>query len=69
VPAALGDPEREDLILEAGLRASCAVGEQYGVYADYTLVADDTEFRQLGEGADDPSYVRHEVVAGVTAAF
>jgi hypothetical protein len=59
--------ERDDLIIEAHTRAAWVLVERFSLYADYGLQVVDTDFRS-SEG-DDPSYIRHEAVLGLIAAF
>jgi hypothetical protein len=71
VPMAIGgDEDRDDTIVRAHLGGRYMYRDWMAVTADYTLSSVDTEFRSGGFGmANDPSYVRHVLMAGVRAAF
>ncbi len=61
------EDERDDLIIEGHFRAAWVVAERFSLYADYGLQVVDTDFRT--NEMDDPSYLRHEAVLGLVAAF
>jgi hypothetical protein len=61
------EDERDDLIIEGHGRAAWVLADRFSLYADYALQVVDTDFR-TNEG-DDPSYLRHEAVIGLIAAF
>lgn len=68
VPMVIGpESERDDLIIEASFRAAWVIQDRFSLYLDYGLQSVDTDFRDA-EG-DDPSYLRHELVLGLVAAF
>lgn len=70
VPMALGAANRDDFIVEAQLGARYHFRDWLAATADYLLQVDQTDFRTTFAGQpDDPSYTRHEVTAGVRAAF
>lgn len=70
----MDEDSRDDIIIEANARAAWVFQDRFSVYLDYALQVVETDFRTLvGEGAgaeeDDPSYLRHEAVLGIIAAF
>jgi hypothetical protein len=69
VPTAISDMDvsRDDLILEGHFRAAWVLVDRFSLYADYGLAVVDTDF--LTAENDDPSYIRHEAVLGLIAAF
>ncbi len=71
VPAVLGGgPSRDDLIFSIGARGSFVLRDTFAFVAQYRTDVDQTDYVSMFDGmADDPSYVRHEVTAGVRAAF
>ena len=71
IPMSLGGATtRDDAILAAMFQARYVAREWLAITGDYRLVIDETDFRYDADGfMDDPSYVRHEVLAGVRAAF
>ncbi|MCP4448941.1 MAG: outer membrane beta-barrel protein [Myxococcales bacterium] len=65
-----GGPTRDDLIVSAGLRASYVIQDWLAMTAEVDTAIVSTEYLSVSEGlADDPSYVRHQVLAGISAAF
>jgi hypothetical protein len=62
---------RDDLIFAAELGGRYHFREWLAATLDYRLVVDETDFRYTPAPgvSDDPSYVRHEIVAGILAAF
>ncbi len=63
-------PIRDDFILSAGVVASFELREWIALNASYDMALVQTDFVSMTDGqADDPSYVRHQVMAGATAAF
>lgn len=68
VPAAIGpDSERDDVILEGSGRLAWVLLDRFSAYLDYSIQSVDTDFRN--DEMDDPSYLRHEGVIGISAAF
>ena len=68
VPAAIGpDSERDDVIVEGGARLAWVLLDRFSAYLDYTIQSVDTDFRNAE--MDDPSYLRHEAILGISAAF
>jgi len=59
--------DRDDFILAAHTRGSWVLQDRFSLYLDYVLERLDTDFRTVD--GDDPSYLRHEVVLGLGAAF
>ncbi|HWM88451.1 MAG TPA: hypothetical protein VNO33_21495 [Kofleriaceae bacterium] len=66
-PLISAEEDRDDLIIEASFRAAWVLRDRFSVYADYALQVVETDFRT--EEMDDPSYMRHEAVLGLIAAF
>ncbi len=64
------DSDRSDVIYELNARFAWMLRDRFSLYADYLLHVVDTDFRTSFEGTiDDPSFVRHEAVVGLVAAF
>lgn len=62
-----GAATRDDVILTLGVGLRYNFRDTIAAVAEYRLISDKTDYRTpLG---DDPSFVRHEVVAGVRAAL
>ena len=68
VPMQLGamGAVRDDLILTTNARATYVLTDKYSFYVDYNFVSVDTDFRI---NMDDPSYVRHLLVAGASVYY
>lgn len=65
-----GGPTRDDFILSAAVKASFELRDWLSISASYDMSLVETEFQSVVSGeTDDPSYVRHQVLAGATAAF
>jgi hypothetical protein len=65
-----GGTTRDDFIFAVGARAQYVVKDWMAIVGDYRTEVDQTSFMYSADGfSDDPSYVRHEVTAGVRAAF
>lgn len=65
-------PNRDDVIFAATFGGTYNFRHWIAATLDYRLVTDQTDFRyvpQAGDPADDPSYTRHQVMAGVRAAY
>ena len=71
VPMSLGGGDiRDDLLFSAGLDGHFVMRDWLAITGHYRTVIDSTEFRYTAiDVVDDPSYVRHEVMAGARAAF
>jgi len=68
IPEVIGPTsERDDVILEANFRAAWVLLDRFSLYADYGIQSVDTDFRNAE--MDDPSYIRHEAILGLMAAF
>jgi hypothetical protein len=68
VPAA--SDVRNDLIFAVPISASYNFRDWLAATVGYRFVTDQTDFRyDTGDGLDDPSYTRHELLAGVRAAL
>jgi hypothetical protein len=69
-PALGGVPDRHDLILAAGARAQYVLRDWMAAVLEYRGDVVQTAYRTMVGGfIDDPSYIRHELSAGVRAAF
>jgi hypothetical protein len=69
IPGA-GSDVRNDLIFAVPISASYNFRDWLAGTAEYRFVTDQTDFRyDTGDGIDDPSYTRHELLAGVRAAL
>jgi hypothetical protein len=70
IPMAVGPATRDDVILALGARGQYVLKDWLAIIAQYDVVADQTDYRSsFGGDSDDPSFVRHELSAGVRAAF
>ena len=66
----IGPSDRDDLIFSVGVRAQYVLKDWMAIVGDYHTDVDQTDYMSdVGGGLDDPSFVRHEVTAGVRAAF
>jgi hypothetical protein len=63
------DDSRDDLIIEGHFRAAWVLADRFSLYADYGLQVVDTDFETNDAMDPDPSYMRHEAVLGLIAAF
>lgn len=70
------DDARDDVIVEGHFRAAWVIADRFSLYGDYALQVVDTDFNTAegatdmpGQQGDDPSYIRHEAVIGLIAAF
>ncbi|MBP6840639.1 MAG: hypothetical protein KA190_25300 [Kofleriaceae bacterium] len=69
VPGASAD-DRSDFILAVPLGATYNFSDRLAGNIDYRLVTDQTDFRYMTDGfIDDPSYTRHELMAGIRGAL
>ncbi len=65
-----GGANRDDVILSAGVKAGYELRDWLAVNAHYAMSMVSTDYRSVVSGqADDPSYLRHDVLVGATAAF
>lgn len=65
-----GGETRDDVILSTGINAAYAMKEWLELNASYDLASVTTDYRtNFGGAEDDPGYIRHQAMAGVTAAF
>lgn len=65
-------PSRDDVIFSASASGAYNFRHWIAATLDYKLTIDQTDFRyvpQAGDPADDPSYTRHLLMAGVRAAY
>jgi hypothetical protein len=69
IPMDIGPSTRDDLIFAVGARLQYAFKDWMAVVVDYKTEVDQTEYRTIFDGMDDPSFVRTEITAGVRAAF
>jgi len=71
VPAVVGPiATRDDFILSGGAKASYELRDWIALDASYDLQLVQTDFVATADGeSDDPSYVRHQIMAGAVAAF
>ncbi|MCA9674622.1 MAG: hypothetical protein KC464_06265 [Myxococcales bacterium] len=71
ISPAIGVASRSDFLAAIGVRASYVLKDTFAIVADYHTAIDQTDFMSIGTGGpgDDPSYIRHEITAGVRAAF
>ena len=61
---------RNDVIFAVPISASYNFRDWLAGSLSYRFVTDQTSFRyDTGDGLDDPSYTRHELLAGVRAAL
>lgn len=70
-PDIMATDVRDDIIFAANLMGRYHFREWLAATLDYRMVIDETDFRYTPEPGevDDPSYVRHELLAGILAAF
>jgi hypothetical protein len=62
--------ERNDLLFDFGLSPRYYIKDWFAATVDYDLLVDSTDFRYMTTGVTvDPSYVRHQIMAGVRAAW
>ena len=59
---------RDDVIIAFNAGGRYHLRDWLAATIDYRFVSDQTDFRDV-MGGDDPSYVRHEIMAGVLGAF
>ncbi len=65
-----GQAARDDVILSTGVAANLEVREWIAVNASYMLASVQTDYLSMADGEiDDPSFVRHQLMVGATAAF
>lgn len=71
VPMSLGGGDtRDDLIFAARLDGHYVIRDWLAITGHYQTMVDSTDFRYDAlDVIDDPSYVRHEIMAGARAAF
>jgi hypothetical protein len=66
----LSAPERSDVVIDFGLSPRYFIKDWFAATVDYDLVVDSTDFRYMTDGMTvNPGYVRHQVMAGVRAAW
>lgn len=66
----IGEPNRDDVILAARIRAQYVLNERYYLTGEYVGATDQTDYRSTFMGfTDDPSYSRNELMFGARAAF
>lgn len=65
-----GGSTRDDIILSAAAKASYELRDWLGLNASYAMSVVSTDYISIvGADSDDPSYARHDVMLGATAAF
>ena len=76
IPMQLGNPSRNDVVVDALARAQIVFADKFSAFAQYRLGLVDTNYRanvfdSMGNagGTDDPSFARNEVSVGVRAAY
>lgn len=66
----MGPDERDDLILQVAAGARYNFRDWFAGVVEYRLTSVQTDYRYTVDGMpDDPSFTRHEIVAGVRAAL
>lgn len=68
ISPAIGAPSRDDFLFAIGAGATYVLKDWIGIVANYRTEVDQTSYRSMVL-TDDPSYVRHEITAGVRAAL
>jgi hypothetical protein len=71
INASIGAPARDDVIFEGKLGGQYVYKDWMAFTAGYRLTSVATDYVSMDGlgGTDDPSYTRHELLAGVKAAF
>jgi hypothetical protein len=65
-----GPAARDDVILNVGAVGRYRFSDTLAATLEYQLIADQTDYRYMsGAAFIDPSYVRHEAMVGIRAAF
>ena len=65
----IGDPDRDDVIIEAKARGQWMYRDWLAFVVQYVMQSDKTPYRSMTVDRDNPSFVRHEATAGIRAAF
>ncbi len=70
LPTIMGPPDRDDLLFDLGVSPRYYFRDWFAATLDYDLLVDSTDYRYTVSGATvNPSYVRHQIMAGVRAAW
>ena len=70
LPSIMGPPDRDDVLLGVSVDPRYYFRDWFAATLDYALLVDSTSYRYTLDGLMvDPSYTRHQLMAGVRAAW
>lgn len=70
LPSIMGPPDRDDALVNLGISPRYYFRDWFAATFDYDLLVDSTDYRYVVSGQSvNPSFVRHQVMAGVRATW